>query len=367
MAELQGKSKREAEFARRQRERGRDERLDRFEQERQGYVAELESENDARVEAARQRQVKLYTQWDRDVFQKINEQVMRKVDDIEQRSLEKRLRGQSDEFVQQINRNGGYVFLEPTCHRERHRIDAAQRSNVRYSSEGLIDPLKDEQNRLLAERAEEAELERLSRGASVSTSGRWSLEHALGVAGVDPRGMGRLGGALDGPTKVVDWGLDYELGSKVGGGQFGGRKEQLPGWNRGSTALHEMSTDPATAAMQERLRRAQGVRLSYDARAKDGGASVGRWKPGDYSGAAMERLGNEVRVPPPNRPFGRQQQNTDPIMPNHYNGALASAATHRREQIAVNGRGRKLGPYGPTGGGVPPAGGGGGGPPNILL
>ena len=366
MAELQGKSKREAEFARRQRERGRDERLDRFEQERQGYVAELESENAARVEAARHRQVKLCKQWDRNVFQKINDQVMRKVDDLDQRSLEKRLRSQSDEFVQQVNRNDGYVFLEPTSHRERHRIDAAQRSNVRYSSDGLVDPMKDAQNRLLAELAEEAELERLSRG--MSTSGRWSLEHALGVAGVDAPGMDRLVRAVEGPTKVVDWGLAYELGSKVGGGQFGGRREQLPRWNRGSTALHEMSTDPAAAAMQERLRRAQGnVRLAYDARAKDGGASVGRWKPGDYSGVAMERLGNEVKGPSPGRPFGRQQQNTDPIMPNHYNvEALASAATHRREHIAVNGKGRKLGPFGPTGG-APPAGGGGAGPPNILL
>ena len=116
----------------------------------------LESENDARVEAARQRQLRLYKQWDRDVFQRIQEQVMRGVDSIDQRELERRLRRQSEEYVESINRNDGRVFLEPSDLRERQRIATAQRGGgggggggggsggrrVRYRSNDLVDPLK---------------------------------------------------------------------------------------------------------------------------------------------------------------------------------------------------------------------------------
>jgi hypothetical protein len=117
-------------------------------------VATLESENDARVEAARQRQLRLYKQWDRDVFQRIQEQVMRGVDSIDQRELERRLRRQSEEYVESINRNDGRVFLEPSDLRERQRIATAQRGGgggggggsggrrVRYRSNDLVDPLK---------------------------------------------------------------------------------------------------------------------------------------------------------------------------------------------------------------------------------
>ena len=118
-------------------------------------MATLESENDARVEAARQRQLRLYKQWDRDVFQRIQEQVMRGVDSIDQRELERRLRRQSEEYVESINRNDGRVFLEPSDLRERQRIATAQRGGggggggggsggrrVRYRSNDLVDPLK---------------------------------------------------------------------------------------------------------------------------------------------------------------------------------------------------------------------------------
>ena len=117
-------------------------------------MATLESENDARVEAARQRQLRLYKQWDRDVFQRIQEQVMRGVDSIDQRELERRLRRQSEEYVESINRNDGRVFLEPSDLRERQRIATAQRGGgggggggsggrrVRYRSNDLFDPLK---------------------------------------------------------------------------------------------------------------------------------------------------------------------------------------------------------------------------------
>ena len=117
-------------------------------------MATLESENDARVEAARQQQLRLYKQWDRDVFQRIQEQVMRGVDSIDQRELERRLRRQSEEYVESINRNDGRVFLEPSDLRERQRIATAQRGGgggggggsggrrVRYRSNDLVDPLK---------------------------------------------------------------------------------------------------------------------------------------------------------------------------------------------------------------------------------
>jgi hypothetical protein len=107
------------------------------------------------VEAARQRQLRLYKQWDRDVFQRIQEQVMRGVDSIDQRELERRLRRQSEEYVESINRNDGRVFLEPSDLRERQRIATAQRGGggggggggsggrrVRYRSNDLVDPLK---------------------------------------------------------------------------------------------------------------------------------------------------------------------------------------------------------------------------------
>ena len=78
-------------------------------------------------------------------------QVMRSVDDIDQYELENRLRQQSEEYVDSINRKGGWVFLEPTEVRERQRIAAAHRGGkgkrgrsggVRYKSKDLVDPLK---------------------------------------------------------------------------------------------------------------------------------------------------------------------------------------------------------------------------------
>ena len=65
----------EAEFARRQREKIRNDKLEKFEEDRQGFVATLEAENESRPEAARQRRARLYKQWDRDVFQRIQQQV----------------------------------------------------------------------------------------------------------------------------------------------------------------------------------------------------------------------------------------------------------------------------------------------------
>jgi len=76
---------------------------------------------------------------------------MQGVDAIDQKELENRLRRQSEEYVESINRKGGWVFLEPSDHRDRQRIAAAQRGTtgngrrsggVRYRSNGLIDPLK---------------------------------------------------------------------------------------------------------------------------------------------------------------------------------------------------------------------------------
>jgi hypothetical protein len=185
----------------------------------------------------------------------------------------------------------------------------------------------------------------------------------------------RLARALAAPSRPVHWDLDYELGSKVGGGAFGGRRDALPRWNTGSKPLHECSTDPAVATEREAAR--PEVRLSYDACARDGGSSVGRWAASDYVGARMEMLGKEAAAGTElasRRPPGRQQQGSAPVIPDHYNMAPASAATHRREHVAVNGKGKKLGPYGPLGG-PPPAGGGGasggggggGGGGNILL
>jgi hypothetical protein len=49
--------------------------LEQFEQDRQGFVATLEAENESRVEAAHQRQLRLHKKWDRDVFQRIQQQV----------------------------------------------------------------------------------------------------------------------------------------------------------------------------------------------------------------------------------------------------------------------------------------------------
>ncbi len=366
----------EAEFARRQREKARNDRLEQFELDRQGFVATLEAENDAQVEAARQRQLRLYKKWDRDVFQRIQHQVMRDVDSIDAEDLEQRLRRQSEEYVESINRNDGWVFLEPSNHRERQRIEAAQRGRsgkgrrsggVRYRSSDLIDPLKGEQNRLLDERAIEEQLERHA-PATVGSTGRWSLEHALHAADVADcaaaPGSDRLDRALATNARPVHWELDYELGSKVGGGAMGGRRECLPRWDSGSKPLHEWSVD-STAACDCRT---ESVRLSASAHARDGGASVGRWAVPDYVGARMEMLEKEVAsgdTSIPRRPAGRQQQASAPILPDHYCVAPASAATHRQEHVVVNGRGKKLGPYGALGGPPPPK--QPPSPPNILV
>lgn len=78
-------------------------------------------------------------------------QVMQGVDAIDQKELEHRLRRQSEEYVESISRKDGWVFLEPSDHRDRQRIAAAQRGTtgngrrsggVRYRSNDLIDPLK---------------------------------------------------------------------------------------------------------------------------------------------------------------------------------------------------------------------------------
>ena len=298
MAELQGKSRREAEFGRRQRLAQRDERLDRFEEERQGFVAEINERMEAAVAAARQRQEHLHRKWERQVFGRIQEQVLAKVDAIDDRDMERRLRMQSEEFCAQVDRNGGRVYLEPSSLEERQTIDAAQAAAVRYSSRGMVDPLKDEQNRLAEERRQEAEL------AQQVNTGRWSLENFLG-----------------------------------------GRVEGPPRWDRGVTPLHEMPA-PATAAQRaaRRQRSGEDVRLAAHSNARD----AHRLPPGDYVGAAPEMIARASRDP--SRPVGRQQKTTDPILPNHYNSGLRSADTHRREHIAVNGRGKKLGPFGPTGG-----------------
>lgn len=357
--------------------------MEQFELDRQGFVATLEAENDARVEAARQQQLRQYKKWDRDVFQRIQHQVMRDVDSIDQKELELRLRQQSEEYVESINRKDGWVFLEPSGHRERQRIEDAQRGRsgkgrrsggVRYRSNDLVDPLKDEQNRLLDERAIEQQLE-CHALATVGSTGRWSLEHALQAAGATDSpatpGSEHLDRALTAYTRPAHWELDYELGSKVGGGAMGGRRECLPRWDSRSKPLHEWSVD-STAAGDTRTAREE-VRLSANARARDGGASVGRWPVPDYVGARMEMLEKEVATAATTsgstsiarRPVGRQQQTSAPILPDHYNAAPVPAATLRQEHVAVNGRGKKLGPYGPLGGppppGRPPS------PPNILV
>ena len=246
------------------------------------------------------------------------------------------------------------------------------------------DCAQDEQNRLVEERAIEEELERQI--SAVNSTGRWSLDHALCAAGVLESAAGRgtrshadhLDRALTTTTRPVHWELDYELGTKVGGGALGGRRECLPRWDNTSKPLHEWSVDsPAAFA----TRRANGeVRLSASIHARDGAASAGRWAVPDYSGARIEMLRKEVAAAAAatgdtsvaRKPVGRQQQTTAPILPDHYNTELASAATHRQEHVAVNGRGKKLGPYGPLGGPPPvsPAGNAGrppAPPPNILL
>lgn len=218
----------------------------------------------------------------------------------------------------------------------------------------------------------------------MGSTGRWSLERALCAAGVLESAAGRgarshaghLDRALTTATRPAHWELDYELGTKVGGGAMGGRRDCLPRWDSASKPLHEWSADsPATVATR---RASEEVRLSAGAHARDGAASAGRWAVPDYNGARIEMLRKEVAAAAAatggdasvaRRPFGRQQQTSAPILPDHYNTELASAATHRHEHVAVNGRGKKLGPYSPLGGppSVPPAGNASGRPPNILL
>lgn len=242
---------------------------------------------------------------------------------------------------------------------------------------------QDEQNRLLAEQALEEELQRHAQ-PTVGSTGRWSFQHALQIAGLSNSANGTLlcsdpGHELDRAvgttTRPVHWELDYQLGSKVGGGAMGGRRECLPRWESGSKPLHEWSAYREQRPQEE-------VRLSASAHARDGGSTVGRWPVTEYVGAQMQMLSKEVAAAAatagdtsrPKRSVGRQQLTSVPIMPDHYNSEPASAATHRQEHIAVNGRGKKLGPYGPLGGPPvqPPAGDGAGRPPpqrppNILL
>ena len=230
--------------------------------------------------------------------------------------------------------------------------------------------LQDEQNRLLDERAMEEDLDHCAQ--RVSLAGRWSLEHALRSTGVTDSAVertpcsGRLDGALSATTRPVHWELDYELGSKVGGGMMGGRRECLPRWDSGSKPLHEWAPSPTDSKQRPQ----EEVRLLASAYSKDGGASAGRWPAAEYVGARMEMLGKEVAAAATcdssrlRKLVGRQQQTSVPLMPDHYNSEPASAATHRQEHVAVNGRGKKLGPYGPSGGPPaqpPPP------PPNILV